>query len=118
MKSGSNFGTKTLENWGSVTGEVTEGNGYSSSGAPLSAEDWTVGASAQQYKFDANDPATWTASGGGLSLIKGAVIFASGASAGACYLLCYASLSTSSFTLADGNTLTVQFHASGIFTMT
>ena len=118
FKSGSNFGTATLENYGSLTSQVTNGNGYVTSGKTLAGEDWTVGASAKQFKFDADDPATWTASGGALSLIKGAVIFASGTSAGNKYLLCYASLSTAAFTLADGNTLTIQFNASGIFTMT
>jgi hypothetical protein len=41
----------------------------------------------------------------------------SGASAGACHMLAYASLTSTQFTLASGNTLTLQFNSSGIFTV-
>ena len=116
VTSASNFATATLEHKGSLSGEVASGYGYSTSGKALGAVVWTAGASAGQYKLDASD-LIWTATGGAVQNIKGAVIFQSGASAGALHLVCYASLTSSQFTLAQGNTLTIQFASGGIFTL-
>jgi hypothetical protein len=116
VTSASNFATATLSLLGSLTNQVTEANGYSSSGKALANEVFTVGASAGQYKFDADDP-IWTGTGGTIPNIKAAVLLASGASAGLCHLIAYASLTSSQFTLASGNTLTLQMNASGIFTV-
>lgn len=114
--SASNAATLTLGVYGSLTGEVTEANGYSSSGKALANEVWTVGASAKQYKFDADD-VIWTATGGAINNIKFCDIWISGASAGARHLLCNASLTSSQFNLASGNTLTLQFASAGVFTL-
>jgi len=92
--------------------QVTSGNGYTKSGEALGAVTWGSGASTGQKKFDASDYII-TASGGTIANIRYAVIHA--ASSGK--LLCYAPLTTGQFTLADGSTLTVQFNASGIFTL-
>ncbi len=116
VTSASNFATLTLSLLGSLTNQVTEANGYSSSGKALASETWTVGASAGVYALDAADP-IWTATGGTIPNIKAAVLFMSGASAGACHLLALASLTSTQFTLASGNTLTLQFNSSGIFTV-
>lgn len=116
VTSASNFATLTLSLLGSLTNQVTESNGYSSSGKALASETWTVGASAGVYALDAADP-VWTATGGSIANIKAAVLFMSGASAGACHLLALASLTSTQFTLASGNTLTVQLNSSGIFTV-
>jgi hypothetical protein len=113
--SASNFATGSLILLGSLTDQVTEANGYSSSGKALTGEAWTAGASSGQIKLDANDP-TWTATGGAINSIKAAVLVMSGASANAMHLLAYASLTSNAFNLSSGNTLTVQFNASGIFT--
>jgi hypothetical protein len=115
--SASNFATRTLGVYGSLTNEVTEANGYSSSGKALTGEVWTVGASAQQYKFDVDD-VVWTGTGGAINNIKGAVIWLSGASANGRHLLCFASLTSSQFNLASGNTLTLQVNSAGVFTLT
>ena len=114
--SASNAATLTLGTFASLTGEVTEANGYSSSGKALVNEVWTVGASAKQYKFDADD-VVWTGTGGTIPNIKFAVIWISGASAGARHLLATASLTSSQFTLAQNNTLTIQFNSAGILTL-
>jgi hypothetical protein len=114
--SASNAATLTLGVIGSVTNEVAEANGYSSSGKALASEAWTVGASAKQYKFDADDP-FWSANGGSISNIKFLVLWLSGASAGGRHLLAMASLTSSQFALAAGNRLTVQFAAGGILTL-
>jgi hypothetical protein len=116
VTSASNFATLTMSLLGSLTNQVTEANGYSSSGKALASEAWAVGASAGVYALDAADP-VWTATGGTIPNIKAAVLFMSGASAGACQLLAFASLTSTQFTLASGNTLTLQFNSSGIFTV-
>lgn len=114
--SASNFNTATLGVISSVDNQVSEANGYSSSGKALTGEVWTVGASAGQYKFDADD-VFWSANGGTIANIKGAVIWISGASAGARHLLCRSVLSTSQFSISSGNRLTIAMNASGILTL-
>lgn len=99
---------------GSVTNEVAEANGYSSSGKALSGVTWTAGASASEMRFDAT-ARIWSASGGDITGIKYAVIWKEGASAGARKLLCYSQLSAAQFTITSGNTLTVTPSANGIF---
>lgn len=111
--SASNAATATLSVHSEITNEVTEGNGYSSSGKALTYT-WTVGASASEMRFDAT-AVIWTATGGSIANIKYAVIFQQGASAGARKLLCYSQLTTAQFTVTIGNTLTLSTPANGIF---
>ena len=112
--SGSNFATNTISLFGSITDQVTSGNGYSTSGKALATETWTAGASAGQIRFDAADP-VWTATGGAINSIKACVLFMSGAAAGSCHVLARASLTSAAFNLSSGNTLTLQFNANGVF---
>lgn len=114
--SASNAATATLTIISSVTNEIADGNGYSTSGKTLSATTWTQGASAGQSKFDST-AIFWSANGGNIANIKFLVIWKSGASAGARNLLCYSQLSTSQFTLTTGNRLTVTPNSNGIFTL-
>jgi hypothetical protein len=115
VTSASNFATATLSLLGSLTTQLTEANGYSSSGKALASEGFVVGTSAGQYKLSAANP-IWTATGGAIASIKAAVLVMSGAAAGSMHLLAYASLTSTQFTLAQNNTLTIQFNAAGIFT--
>jgi len=114
--SASNAATLTLGTLASLTSEVTEANGYSSSGKACATRVWTVGASAKSYKFDFDD-IIFTATGGTIPSIKFAVIWASGASAGARHLVAVASLTSTQFTLSANNTLTLQINSLGAFTM-
>jgi hypothetical protein len=114
--SASNAATATLSTISQVTNEVTEANGYSSSGKALTNEVWTVGASAGQYKFDFDD-VVWTATGGTIAGIKYAVVWISAASAGARHVLCNSQLTSSQFTLSQNNTLTIQINAAGCLTL-
>ena len=98
-----------LTSYGSVGNEVTEANGYSSSGKQLSAVTWATGASAGERRFDCT-AVVWTASGGTIPAVRYAVIWASGGN-----LLAWAELSTSPFAITDGNTLTITPSANGIF---
>jgi hypothetical protein len=114
--SASNAATLTLGVYNSLTGEVTEGNGYSSSGKALANEVWTVGASAKSYKFDVDD-VVWTGTGGTIPNIKFAAIGLSAAASANRHLLCNASLTSSQFTLSSGNTLTLQINSLGVLTL-
>lgn len=110
--SASNFATATLSVISEVTNEVAEANGYSSSGKALSGVTWATGASAGEMRFDST-AVVWTGTGGAISNIKAAVVWKAGASAGARKLMGYMTLSTSQFTVGQGNTLTVTPSANG-----
>lgn len=110
--SASNAATLTLSTRTSVTNEVTEANGYSSSGKPLASVTWAVGASATEYRWNAA-AIVWTAAAGSIANIKFAVIWQS--SGVADKLLCFSQLSTAQFTVTSGNTLTITPSANGIF---
>jgi hypothetical protein len=113
--SASNANTATLSIYSELTNEVAEANGYSSSGKALTGEVWTVGASAGSYKFDVDD-VVWTGTGGTIPNIKFAVIsHTSGGASGK--LLCRSQLTTSQFTLASGNTLTLAINSAGVLTL-
>jgi len=118
--SASNAATLTLDTYQPAgtgpSAEVTEANGYSSSGKALTTEVWTVGASAKQYKFDADD-VVWTGTGGAIANIKYAVIWLSAATTAGRHLLAFCSLTSSQFTLAQNNTLTLQMNSAGILTL-
>jgi hypothetical protein len=114
--SASNAATLTLGVYNSVTSEVTEANGYSSSGKALANEVWTVGASAKSYKFDFDD-VVWTGTGGTIPNIKFAVVYLSAAASANRHLLLTASLTSTQFTLSQNNTLTLSINSLGAFTM-
>lgn len=103
----------------SIPGEISAVGGYAANGRNLlpATGQWTVGASAKQYKF------TWstvglifTASGAALNNIKYALVRNS-TGAGAGKLLMFCTLSSSAFTIASGNTLTITPAATGAFTL-
>ena len=73
---------------------------------------WTNGASAGQQKWDATDPII-TASSSTLSAVRYAVVRLSAGSTVSGHLLCFAALSTLEFNVSTGNTLTIQFAATG-----
>ena len=110
--SASNASTFTLSTFASITSEIGTSGGYVANGKALTTMVWTVGASAKQYKFDADD-LIWTATGGPLTNVKFGVIGLSGGKA-----LCWSKLSTAQFTVTTGNTLTIAFNSAGIFTLT
>lgn len=112
--SASNAATATLSTHGSVSNEVSEGNGYSSSGKAIANPTWTAGASASEMRFSF-DAVVWTATGGNIANVKFAVIWVTGASAGARKILCRSQLSTAQFTVTSGNTLTITPSANGVF---
>ena len=119
-RSASNTSTFTLSTYASVTNEISATGGYVTGGKNLvpATGQWTVGASAKQYKFTMSTVGlAFTASGASLTDIKYAILRNStGATAGK--LLCFCQLSSSQFTVTSPNTLTVLPAATGIFTLT
>lgn len=109
--SASNASTSTLSTAASVSGEVANGNGYTTGGKSLTSVTWTTGASVSQYRFDSAD-LVWTATGGNIANIKFAVVKNS---AGQAFM--WSRLTTAQFTLTQNNTLTVQINANGFFNL-
>lgn len=101
----------TDSSYTSLTNEVANGLGYSTGGYTLVTPTWDL--SAGTVTFDAADP-YWDASGGSI-VGRYAVIYDD--THATKQLICYSDLDASSVTVTDGNRLTIQFNASGIFTL-
>lgn len=97
-----------------VTNELSTANGYTAGGATLGSVAW--GHSGGTATFDAADT-VWTASGGSI-VARYAVIYDDTAASDE--LVCYILLDTTpaDVTTTAGNTLTLQWNGSGIFTIT
>jgi hypothetical protein len=115
--SASNASTRTLSIASSVTSEIAIQGGYAAGGRTISGVVWTISGDPASVKWDATD-LVFTASGANLSNIKFAVIRNSVGSTTSGNLLCWSRLSSNQFSITTGNTLTVQFATSGIFTLT
>lgn len=109
----------TRSTFASIPGEISATGGYATGGrnlVPATAQ-WTVGASAKQYKFTFSSIGlVFTASGAALNNIKYALIRNS-TGAGAGKVLCFCTLSTAAFTVTTNNTLTIAPAATGVFTL-
>ena len=103
-----NVNTNTLSTQASLANEVASGNGYTTGGASVTARTWASVAT-DKYRFDST-ACVWTATGGDIDNVKYAVIYQAGGK-----LACFSKLTTSQFTLAQNNTLTLTPSASGIF---
>lgn len=99
--------------YNSLTGEVANGNKYVTGGFALTGENWSVGRSAKEYAFFTSN-LTFTASGGSIANIKIAAIYISAAASANRHLLCYVTLTSSQFTLAENNTCTIQCPTNGV----
>jgi hypothetical protein len=116
LTSASNASTATLSVETELTGEIAAAGGYVAGGRTVASVVWTIAGNPASVMFDAAD-LVFTASGANLSIVKFAVIHSSaGATSG--HLLVWSRLSTSEFSVTSGNTLTIQFAAAGIFTLT
>ncbi len=94
--------------------EVANGNGYTTGGESLAGVTWSQ--SSGVATLDAND-IEWTASGGSITA-RYAVVYSDTASGSD--LIGYFLLddTPTDVTATDGNTLTIKWNASGIFTLT
>ena len=112
----SNVSTLTLSTFASVTGEISATGGYVAGGRALvpAVGQWVVGSAANKFKFTISTVGlAFTASGASLTNIRNA-----GIQNAAGKLLCYCQLSSTQFTVASPNTLTVLPAGAGIFTLT
>lgn len=107
LTSSSNIGSASTT-YAGLTGEVASANGYTTGGKTL-----TMSVTGTTTVTVDCDDQTWTASGGSITA-RYAVIYESAGN-----VLCYCLLDTTpaDVTATDGNTLTVQINASGIFTL-
>lgn len=98
-----------------LTNEHSNANGYTTGGVTVAA---TWAHSGGTTTFDVADGA-WTASGGTITA-RFAVIYDDTPTSPADPLACYSLLDTTpaDVSVTDGNTLTVQINASGVFTIT
>ena len=120
-RTSSNASTFTLSTYASVTAEISATGGYVTGGKALvpATAQWIVNpASAKQMKYTMSTVGlAFTASGAPLTNVRNAVLRNSTSAAGG-RLLCFCQLSSSQFTVASPNTLTVLPAATGIFTLT
>ena len=105
----SNIGAASTT-YAGVTNEHANNNGYTTGGISLGA---LALSGTTTVTVDETTNPVWTASGGSI-VARFAVIYESGGN-----VLCYCLLDSTpaDVTATDGNTLTVTFHASGIFTL-
>lgn len=100
-----------------IGNEIAIQGGYAAGGRTLTNIVWTLQGDPGSVKWDATD-LVFTANGANLTAIKFAIIHMSVGSVTSGYPLCWSRLSTSPFSVTSGNTLTIQFAAQGIFTLT
>lgn len=105
----------THDAFADVTNELATANGYTSGGATLAGV--TVVLSAGTTTLDANDT-VWTASGGSITARYAVLYNDTPTTPTADPLICYILLddTPADVTATDGNTLTLQWNASGIVT--
>lgn len=103
----SNIGAASTT-YAGVTNEHANANGYTTGGVAI-----TLSLSGTTTVTADSTDATWTASGGSI-VARFAVIYEVGGN-----VLCYCLLDSTpaDVTVTDGNSLTVQIHASGVFTL-
>lgn len=118
VKGGTTVSAATLSQWNQLSAiEVGSGNGYTGNGKTISGTTWTTGASAGQMRLNMVNDVVWTATGGAIQSIKYAVIWVSGTSAGLEKLVAWTRLSTTQFSMASTNTLTISCGGSAIFNL-
>ena len=112
----SNAATLTTSGYASLTNEHANGNGYTTGGETLTSVTWSR--SGGTTTFDSADE-VWTASGGSITARFGVIYDDTVTTPVADPLCCYTLLDNTpaDVTATDGNTLTIQMNASGIFTL-
>lgn len=99
-----------------TAGEVANGNGYTTGGEALTSVAWAeTGSGTGIWRFTSAD-VSWTASGGDFSATRYFILYDDTPSSPADPLVGYLDYGAS-FTLTNGNTLTFDVGASGIFTL-
>ena len=110
----------TRSKFSSLGSEIATAGGYAAGGRTIlpATGQWTVGASAKQYKFTYTTIGlAFTASGAALSAIKYAALHFSSGAVTSGFVLCFVTLSTAAFSIASPNILTILPAATGVFTL-
>jgi len=99
----------SINNYAALTGEVANGNGYTTGGKAITL----TGSGTTAVSVTSSAPTTWTAAGGSITAYY-AVIYKAGGE-----VLCYCTLANpaANVTVTDGNTLSVIMNSSGIFVL-
>lgn len=111
--SSSNCDTLTHDELSDLTNQHANGNGYSTGGQALDTNTWAN--SSGTSTFDAANE-VFTASGGPITA-RFAVIYDDTHASDALIAVCLLDTAPADVTATDGNTLTINFNASGIFTL-
>lgn len=109
----SNCDTLTHDELADLTNEHANANGYTTGGQTLDSEAWTN--SSGTSTFDAADE-VFTASGGSI-VARFAVIYDDTVAGDPLVAVCLLDTDPADVTATNGNTLTIAFNASGIFTV-
>lgn len=111
--SSSNAGDLEQEDFADLTNEVATGNGYTASGVTLTNVTWTRNGGT--VTFDTGD-ATWTASGGSITA-RYAVIYLADGQDDPLLCVCVLDTTPADVEATDGNPLTIEIAATGVFTL-
>ena len=118
FQSTSNVATTSINALSTATNQVSNANGYTTGGVALTGVTWVE--SSGTVTFDATDMTdAWTASGGSI-VARFAVIYDDTVTtpvADPIIAHCLLDNSPADITVTDGNTLSINFNASGIFTV-
>lgn len=106
------------DEWGDISGnEISSGTGYTTGGFTLT-QTWAH--STGTTTFDCSTDPNWTASGGSITARYAVIYDSTPTGTPTAPLICWSLLDNTpaDVTVTDGNTLTVEMNASGIFTIT
>ena len=106
----SNAESESIDNFSQLTNQTASGNGYTAGGMALTSVTWNEVSGVST--LDASD-VTWNASGGSITA-QIAVIYDDTDSNKT--VICHSTLDPNTINITDGNFLTVQINAAGIFT--
>ena len=111
----SNAGSASLATarYATLTNQHANGNGYTTGGVTVAG---TFSNSSGTITFDVADP-SWTASGGSI-VARFAVLYSDTATNKDLIAYCLLDSAPADVTVADGNILTIQINASGVFQLT
>lgn len=115
LTSASNVADLTLDDYADLTGQVANGNGYATGGAPLTGVTWSPAGGGATMTLDADD-VQWAAAGGNITA-RYAAIYDDTHPNKALVAYCLLDTTPADVTVTDGNTLTVQMNPAGILTL-
>lgn len=111
--SSSNCNTLTHDELTDLTGQVANGDGYTTGGVTLTGVTWTNSSGTSTFNCD---DVEWVATGAGF-ICRYAVIYDDTVSGDPLVAVCLLDTAPANVTVAAGNALTITINASGVFTL-